>query len=50
MKKIRKKIEAKADINVTPFIDILLVLLVIFMTRRFRNRHRRVPLPRHRIS
>jgi biopolymer transport protein ExbD len=28
----RKKIEAKADINVTPFIDILLVLLVIFMT------------------
>jgi biopolymer transport protein TolR len=32
MKKARKKIEAKADINVTPFIDILLVLLVIFMT------------------
>jgi len=32
MKKRRKKIEAKADINVTPFIDILLVLLVIFMT------------------
>ncbi len=32
MKKKRKKIEAKADINVTPFIDILLVLLVIFMT------------------
>jgi biopolymer transport protein ExbD len=28
----KKKIEAKADINVTPFIDILLVLLVIFMT------------------
>jgi biopolymer transport protein ExbD len=28
----RKKISAKADINVTPFIDILLVLLVIFMT------------------
>jgi biopolymer transport protein ExbD len=27
-----KKISAKADINVTPFIDILLVLLVIFMT------------------
>ncbi len=26
-----KKVEAKADINVTPFIDILLVLLVIFM-------------------
>ena len=32
MKKAKKKIEAKADINVTPFIDILLVLLVIFMT------------------
>lgn len=32
MKKARKKIAAKADINVTPFIDILLVLLVIFMT------------------
>ena len=32
MKRKRKKIEAKADINVTPFIDILLVLLVIFMT------------------
>jgi biopolymer transport protein TolR len=32
MKKHRKKISAKADINVTPFIDILLVLLVIFMT------------------
>ena len=32
MKKGRKKVEAKADINVTPFIDILLVLLVIFMT------------------
>jgi biopolymer transport protein TolR len=32
MKKRKKKIEAKADINVTPFIDILLVLLVIFMT------------------
>jgi len=31
MKKV-KKISAKADINVTPFIDILLVLLVIFMT------------------
>jgi biopolymer transport protein ExbD len=30
--KKRKKVEAKADINVTPFIDILLVLLVIFMT------------------
>jgi biopolymer transport protein TolR len=32
MKKFKKKISAKADINVTPFIDILLVLLVIFMT------------------
>jgi biopolymer transport protein ExbD len=29
--KIRKQ-TAKSDINVTPFIDILLVLLVIFMT------------------
>ena len=32
MKKAKKKMSAKADINVTPFIDILLVLLVIFMT------------------
>ena len=32
MKKLRKKASPKADINVTPFIDILLVLLVIFMT------------------
>ena len=32
MKKKVKKISMKADINVTPFIDILLVLLVIFMT------------------
>ena len=32
MRKKPKKISAKADINVTPFIDILLVLLVIFMT------------------
>ena len=32
MKKAKRKISAKADINVTPFIDILLVLLVIFMT------------------
>ena len=32
MKKGHKKIAAKSDINVTPFIDILLVLLVIFMT------------------
>ena len=29
---ILKKIGPKGDINVTPFIDILLVLLVIFMT------------------
>jgi biopolymer transport protein TolR len=32
MRKARKKVAAKSDINVTPFIDILLVLLVIFMT------------------
>jgi biopolymer transport protein ExbD len=32
MKKKPKKVSAKSDINVTPFIDILLVLLVIFMT------------------
>ena len=32
MKKHRKKISAKSDINITPLIDILLVLLVIFMT------------------
>jgi len=32
MRKAKKKISAKADINVTPFIDILLVLLVFFMT------------------
>src|SRR5580704_8053670 len=32
MSKKRKKIGPKGDINVTPFIDILLVLLVIFMT------------------
>lgn len=33
MKKIRRfRSGPKADINVTPFIDILLVLLVIFMT------------------
>src|SRR5262245_46520474 len=32
MKKKGKKIAQKSDINVTPFIDILLVLLVIFMT------------------
>lgn len=31
-RKRRKAAGAKADINVTPFIDILLVLLVIFMT------------------
>src|SRR4029453_8317154 len=28
----RKKASPKSDINVTPFIDVLLVLLVIFMT------------------
>ena len=28
----RKKSEPKSDINITPFIDILLVLIVIFMT------------------
>src|SRR5215470_17235517 len=32
MKKPRRRILPRADINVTPFIDILLVLLVIFMT------------------
>ena len=32
MKKKRQRILPRADINVTPFIDILLVLLVIFMT------------------
>src|SRR5262245_25828289 len=32
MKKKGKKVAAKSDINVTPFIDVLLVLLVIFMT------------------
>jgi len=32
MRKGKKKLSSKADINVTPFIDILLVLLVIFMT------------------
>jgi biopolymer transport protein TolR len=32
MKKGKRKAAAKSDINVTPFIDILLVLLVIFMT------------------
>ncbi|PYS34582.1 MAG: biopolymer transporter ExbD [Acidobacteria bacterium] len=32
MKRKRRRILPKADINVTPFIDILLVLLVIFMT------------------
>jgi len=31
-KKKAKKVGQKSDINVTPFIDILLVLLVIFMT------------------
>jgi biopolymer transport protein ExbD len=32
MKKHARKITSKSDINITPFIDILLVLLVIFMT------------------
>jgi len=32
MKKHRKVSMSKSDINITPFIDILLVLLVIFMT------------------
>jgi biopolymer transport protein ExbD/biopolymer transport protein TolR len=32
MKKLRFRIRPRADINITPFIDILLVLLVIFMT------------------
>ena len=32
MKRRRRRILPKGDINVTPFIDILLVLLVIFMT------------------
>lgn len=32
MRKKAKKITAKSDINITPLIDILLVLLVIFMT------------------
>src|SRR5213593_2804426 len=32
MKRARRRIMPRADINVTPFIDILLVLLVIFMT------------------
>jgi biopolymer transport protein ExbD/biopolymer transport protein TolR len=32
VKKTRRRILPRADINVTPFIDILLVLLVIFMT------------------
>lgn len=31
-KKHRKVLSSKSDINITPFIDILLVLLVIFMT------------------
>ncbi len=32
MKKKRRRILPRADINITPLIDILLVLLVIFMT------------------
>lgn len=31
-KKHKKVLSSKSDINITPFIDILLVLLVIFMT------------------
>jgi biopolymer transport protein ExbD len=31
-KKAKKVLSSKSDINITPFIDILLVLLVIFMT------------------
>ena len=48
LKKQRRRVLAKGDINVTPFIDILLVLLVIFMTitpvapKGFRTN---VPLP-----
>ena len=32
MRKNRRRILPRADINVTPFVDVLLVLLVIFMT------------------
>jgi len=32
MKAKRKKLQTKGDINITPLIDVLLVLLVIFMT------------------
>lgn len=32
MKRVRRRVLPKKDINITPFIDILLVLLVIFMT------------------
>ncbi len=32
LKRGRRRVSVKGDINVTPFIDILLVLLVIFMT------------------
>jgi len=32
MRSKKKKMAAKADINITPLIDVLLVLLVIFMT------------------
>ena len=31
MKKSPKKLASKSDINITPLIDVLLVLLVIFM-------------------
>jgi biopolymer transport protein ExbD len=32
MKRVRRRARPKGDINITPLIDILLVLLVIFMT------------------
>ena len=48
MKKIRRRIMPRADINVTPFIDILLVLLVIFMTispNLSKGVHTNIPQP-----
>jgi len=38
MKKKRPRILPRADINITPLIDILLVLLVIFMTKLDQER------------
>ncbi len=38
-KRDRKRVPVKADINVTPFNDILLVLLVIFMTITPKEQH-----------